>query len=153
MVQEFVGSTTIVPQVSFRDFFKLFSDPTLDDLYRYFQAGSVAAYEHIAMIKLHYSLVDVLDECIQKLETNKKRHAFTQPRRTKILIPESRHRAKIFIADSREFARAALTPAEIGINNEQILMSTRSSFTGMTYDEDDYEDEIERNWVRQDLLY
>lgn len=153
MVQEFVGSTTIVPQVLLRDFFKLFSDPSLDDLFRYFQAGSVAAYEHIAMIKLHYSLVDVLDECIQKLETSKKRNAFTQPRRTKILIPESRHRAKIFIADSHEFARAALTPsAEIGINDAQHLQSNPSSFTGMTFDDDD-EDEIERNWVNQNLLY
>lgn len=152
MVQEFVGSTTIVPQVSFKDFFKLFSDPSLDDLYRYFQAGSVAAYEHIAMIKLHYSLVDVLDACIQKLETSKKRNAFTQPLRTKILIPESRQRAKIVIADSHEFARAALTPTDE--KDAHQLRGSMSSFTGMTFDEDvEEEDEIERNWVSQDLLY
>ena len=37
---------------------------------RYFQCGEVAAYEHTAMIKLHYSIADALDECIVKLESD-----------------------------------------------------------------------------------
>jgi len=69
--QGFVGSTTIVPQVSFWDYFWLFADPLLHHLYRYFQAGSVAAYEHISMIKLHYKMADALDECIVKLSGGK----------------------------------------------------------------------------------
>jgi predicted acylesterase/phospholipase RssA len=68
MTQDFVGSTTIVPRMSFVDFFKLFKNPSLDDLYRYFQEGAVAAYGHMPMISLHYSIADVLDECIAKLE-------------------------------------------------------------------------------------
>lgn len=50
---------------------QLFADPLLHHLYRYFQAGSVAAYEHVAMIKLHYSMADALDECIVKLSNGK----------------------------------------------------------------------------------
>ena len=69
--QGFVGSTTIVPRVSFWDYFWLFSDPLLRHMYRYFQAGSVAAYEHVAMIKCHYRMADALDECIAKLSNGK----------------------------------------------------------------------------------
>lgn len=46
----------------------MFEDPSLDDLYRYYQAGAVAAYEHVAMIKLHYSIANAFDECIAILE-------------------------------------------------------------------------------------
>ena len=55
------GSSDIFPP-------QLFSDPTLDELYHYFQAGSIAAYEHIALIKLHYKLADIVEECIERLE-------------------------------------------------------------------------------------
>jgi hypothetical protein len=111
--QEFVGSTTIVPQVSFTDYFKvrenwqvsftlvpenisclksscfffyaqLFSNPTEKDLHRYFQAGSVAVYEHTAMIKLHYNIADTLDECVAKLENR----GNTVKRRATVSIPE-----------------------------------------------------------------
>ncbi|KAL7578994.1 hypothetical protein ACA910_019040 [Epithemia clementina (nom. ined.)] len=68
MTQEFVGSTTIVPQVAFQDYFKLFTDPNPRDLARYFQCGEVAAYEHTELIKLHYSIANALDDCIAKLE-------------------------------------------------------------------------------------
>jgi len=70
MTQQYGGTTTIVPQVSFKDYFKLFSNPTLDDLYRYFQGGSVAAYQHIAMVKLHYQIANALDECLDSLESD-----------------------------------------------------------------------------------
>jgi hypothetical protein len=72
MTQDFVGSTTIVPRTSFGDFFKLFTDPTLDELERYFQEGAVAAYGHFPMISLHYSIADALDECIAKLESGRR---------------------------------------------------------------------------------
>ncbi len=35
---------------------------------RYFQGGSVAAYQHIAMLKLHYKIAHALDECLARLE-------------------------------------------------------------------------------------
>jgi len=67
--QEFVGSTTIVPQVKFTDYFKLFSDPKLHELNEYFQAGQVASYGHRVMISLHYDIADAIDECVAKLGT------------------------------------------------------------------------------------
>jgi hypothetical protein len=70
MTQSFEGSTTIVPRVRFRDFFTLFSDPSVDSLYHYNQIGSVAGYQHAAMIRLHYRIADALDECIEKLSTD-----------------------------------------------------------------------------------
>ncbi|KAG7347069.1 patatin-like phospholipase [Nitzschia inconspicua] len=72
LTQSFEGSTTIVPRVRFRDFFTLFSDPSVDSLYHYNQVGAVAAYQHAAMIRLHYRLADALDECIEKLEKGRK---------------------------------------------------------------------------------
>lgn len=90
MVQEFVGTTTIVPQVSFLDYFRLFSDPTLDELYRYYQAGSVAAYEHTILIKLHYEIADALDDCIARLEgdnDDKKKKSRDSQRRSKVVFP------------------------------------------------------------------
>ncbi|KAL3921058.1 MAG: hypothetical protein SGILL_002949 [Bacillariaceae sp.] len=72
LTQSFEGSTTIVPHVRLRDFFTLFSDPSVQSLDHYYQAGSVAAYQHAAMIRLHYCLADALDECIDKLELDRK---------------------------------------------------------------------------------
>ena len=66
--QIYSGSTTIVPQVILKDFFKLFTDQTVDDMKRYFQGGSVAAYQHVAMLKLHYKISHALDECLASLE-------------------------------------------------------------------------------------
>lgn len=48
---------------------QLFSDPKAEDLDRYFKAGCVAAYEHVAMIRLHYSIADVIDECVVQLQS------------------------------------------------------------------------------------
>jgi len=68
MTQQYVGSTTIVPQVSIIDYVKLFSDPTLDDLLRYQSVGAIATYQHCAMIRLHYCVADALEECLKSLE-------------------------------------------------------------------------------------
>jgi hypothetical protein len=65
--QEFLGSTTIVPSARPIDFTKLFTDPSEEDLDHCFQAGAVAAYEHIAMIQQHYRIADAVEECIAKL--------------------------------------------------------------------------------------
>jgi len=77
MTQSFVGTTTIVPQVELRDFFVLFSDPTISRLYHYLRVGSVAAYQHAAMIRCHYRIADALEECIEKLETTTNGHPNT----------------------------------------------------------------------------
>ena len=152
MVQSFEGSTTIVPQVSFMDYFRLFSDPKLEHLYKYFQAGSVAAYEHTVMIKLHYSLVDVLEECIEKLEpgSGKRRRASTKPR-THIVLPESKQRATIVLAESEKYAEDILSH---GGGNQQYIPETAaqedrmSSASGESFEFDDDEDSFERSWVQ-----
>lgn len=45
------------------------SDPCHDDIIRYEKGGAIAAYEHCAMIRLHFHVPDALDECLRKLET------------------------------------------------------------------------------------
>ena len=125
----------------------MFSDPHLDDLYRYFQAGSVAAYEHTAMIKLHYSLVDIMDECIQRLEVDQvKKRKRVRPR-TQILMPESKERATIVIADSRNFSKGPLTQSPMHSLNKP------TADDHFNYDNDDLEDEYERNWLLHDRIY
>ena len=69
MTQSYKGMITIVPQVKLRDYFLLFSNPSLHYLKRCFQGGSVAAYQKIGMMKSHYSIAHVLDECLATLET------------------------------------------------------------------------------------
>jgi hypothetical protein len=69
LTQSFEGSTTIVPQIRFRDFLTMISDPSVESLYRYNQVGALATYPHAVMIRLHYRLADVLDDCIDKLES------------------------------------------------------------------------------------
>jgi hypothetical protein len=61
------GSTTIVPQVQFQDYFKLFSDPDAKMIDKCMKVGSVAAYQHAAMIRSHYRIADTIEECLQKL--------------------------------------------------------------------------------------
>ena len=68
MTQSYEGTITIVPQVKLRDYFLLFTNPSLRYLKRCFQGGSVAAYQKIAMMKSHYSIAHALDECLATLE-------------------------------------------------------------------------------------
>ncbi len=62
------GTTTIVPRVSVSDYFQLFCNPSLPFLKKCFQVGRVAAFKHCAMMKLHYSVSNTLDECLAILE-------------------------------------------------------------------------------------
>jgi hypothetical protein len=41
-------------------------------MHRVFQRGSIAAYEHVAMIKTHYRIADTLDHCLVALATGKR---------------------------------------------------------------------------------
>uniref|UniRef100_A0A7S3Q201 PNPLA domain-containing protein n=1 Tax=Chaetoceros debilis TaxID=122233 RepID=A0A7S3Q201_9STRA len=62
------GTTTIVPQVSFSDYFQLFSNPTKKFLQKCVQGGRVAAFKHCSMMKLHYSVSNAFDDCLAILE-------------------------------------------------------------------------------------
>ena len=79
------GSTTIVPQVARIDYFKLFVNQKISDLERYFQGGTVAAYQHIAMIRLHYRIANALDECLAVLEQSDGT-ASSKPRRRSVML-------------------------------------------------------------------
>ena len=52
---------------------------------RYFQGGSVAAYQHVAMLKLHYKIAHALDECLAILE-EKDDNPTDPPRRRKLQL-------------------------------------------------------------------
>jgi hypothetical protein len=43
---------------------------SLKDLRQYFQGGSIEAYQHCSMIKLHYQIANAVDECIEKLDNS-----------------------------------------------------------------------------------
>lgn len=146
LVQEFVGSTTIVPQVSFFDYFwvrspltipkltarvQLFADPKLEHLYRYYQGGSVAAYEHLSMIKLHYKLVDVIDECIETLESDLPGTKRSRRRRSHVSLP---------ITESG----AALIPGLISKTTSDSGQNSSTTESDGLEDEDEYE----RNWIQ-----
>lgn len=117
MTQTYSGTTTIVPQVCLKDFFlvslimiidpfpsltplklmieylhllkfiKLFSAQSLDDMKRYFQGGSVAAYQHVAMLKLHYKIAYALDECLASLEHDEAPSNLLRRKRSQLVMP------------------------------------------------------------------
>lgn len=87
------------------------------------------------MIKLHYSLVDILDECIQRLDhdSNAKKRRQVRPR-TQITLPETKQRVTIEIATSEHFSEGPLTPTS---------SKRTTSQTSVPLDDD----EFERNWI------
>lgn len=65
--QDLSGSINIVPPFEVQDFPKAIEQPSVKDLYRYFQGGSYAAYGSIAMISLQYKVSHAIDECRRSL--------------------------------------------------------------------------------------
>ena len=51
---------------------QLFEEQSVADMERYFQGGAVAAYQHVAFLKLHYAVANTLDECLASLECEEK---------------------------------------------------------------------------------
>lgn len=143
LIQDFEGSTTIVPQVRFRDYFRLFSDPTLEEVYRYFQIGSVAAYEHLSLIQLHYKIADVMDECIERLANadgdDRARSRRWQRRR--------RSQVKLQVHDE---------PIDLVCNDscgERSHQGSSSTDSIHEHAEEVDEDDFERQWVHSDFTY
>lgn len=136
MVQEFEGSTTIVPQVSFFDYFRLFCDPTLEEIYHYYQTGAVAAYEHLSLIKLHYKLADLMDECISLLQDDCSQQKLT--RRSKMLIPIDKMRL-------RGGSGTVIETDDTDILNSTTVSPVHSDENDNSSN-DDGEDEYEQSW-------
>lgn len=137
MVQEFEGSTTIVPQVNFFDYFRLFRDPTLAEIYHYYQNGAVAAYEHLALIKLHYKLADLMDECISSLEDDGSQQKST--RRSKLCIPigKMRLRGGTVVETPSTDSDDPVTTSPTAVNSDDNDNSSNEC-----------EDEYEQSWYR-----
>lgn len=114
---------------------QLFSDPKLSHLYRYFQAGSIAAYEHVAMIKLHYSMADALDECIVKLSGGKS----TLQERPNVAFKPLRPSNETAPPPIAEEDVPKVTPRKTKVIGDSV-----NSYESLTSLEDDYEDES--NW-------
>ena len=55
---------------------------------RYFQGGAIAAYQNIAMVKLHYKIAHALDECLASLEIDEAPTAPPRRRRTSQLLKQ-----------------------------------------------------------------
>ena len=114
---------------------QLFSDPKLSHLYRYFQAGAVAAYEHVSMIKLHYSMADALDECIVKLSGGKS----TLQERPNVIFKPLRPNA----TEPPPIAEEDVAKVTPRVSHD--IGSAINSYESLTSLEDDYEDES--NWM------
>ena len=96
----------------------------MSDLKRYFQGGSIAAYEKTAMIKLHYQIADALDECLEMLDQNAEPHAPVKPRTS--LLPEKIKTLQEL--DGETGSRFSL-PANMKSNAESPHTSAQSSET------------------------
>lgn len=68
MTQDFDGSVTIVPRVSWVDYLKLMSDPTPGDMARYLQRGQVAAWRKVSLLRLHFKLKTALATSFERIE-------------------------------------------------------------------------------------
>jgi hypothetical protein len=101
------------------------------------------------MIKLHYSLVDILDECIHRLEENdgKSRRSTVAPR-TKILIPECKIRANTVKTESRKVSAEPLIPSPVSHATETPHDENGSIAREIGGCEDEDEDGFERFWVK-----
>jgi hypothetical protein len=121
----------------------LFSDPTYDDLLRYYQAGSIAAYEHVAMIRLHFSISDALDDCIAKLEGTYDKTSSRRP----VYTLDAGHVEKQEIIDEAQPSHNTgdhSSPVKIELSScdDSQKSSTPSSLSGGygESDDEDYED-------------
>jgi predicted acylesterase/phospholipase RssA len=62
------GHTTIVPKIKLPYFFKVFTNPTVEDMEEYFQVGLTCTYPHVQMIKVQYAIARALDDCLVYLD-------------------------------------------------------------------------------------
>jgi len=107
----------------------------------YFQRGAVAAYEHTAMIKLHYSIADALDDCVARLETGTIGRTTIKRRST-------------FSTTEHKFSGGLdAVPVPAGAMGEALRVRNgsdggmQSSGTTDSEDYEDDEDEYESSWI------
>ena len=74
---------------------QLFQDQSEDDMKRYFQGGSVAAFQHVAMLKLHYKIARALDEGLASLEFDEGSNEPPRRRRSQLYKEKSLKRMSV----------------------------------------------------------
>lgn len=67
---------------------QLFEQQSVADMERYFQGGAVAAYQHVAFLKLHYAVANTLDECLASLECEEKTPIPPRRRHSQLMIKQ-----------------------------------------------------------------
>jgi len=128
MTQVYGGTTTIVPQISIFDYFKLFSNPTLPFLKQCFQVGSIAAYRHCAMMKSHYGVSHAIDECLATLEESAQGSVSTPKRRTsKKVFWQSHSLKKIVETQKRKRGKGYSLNASVYLNESFEDLGERSN--------------------------
>jgi hypothetical protein len=98
---------------------------------RYFQGGATAAYQHVAMLKLHYAVANTIDECLASLECDEKS---PKPRRRHSQLLMKQNKAEN-LAHRGNLHFAKLEPKE---SDEQLPASGATTPTSTECD-DEYE--------------
>ena len=101
---------------------------------RYFQGGSVAAYQHVAMLKLHYKIAHALDDCLASLEIDEAPTARPRRRRTSQLLKQ--RSSKISPSGGLHFTRLQ---EEKRKQEESDSTSSNSTDTGGYVSDDEHE--------------
>lgn len=127
------GTTTIVPKVSLVDYFQLFSNPSLPFLRKCFQVGSIAAYQHCQLVKMHYTVANALDECLAILENED--GSLLKPRRRLSQLRTSQ------LVSSQFYKGMAHIEAQQRIGKGRSLNSSAfpNEDSSNSYDDDEYE--------------
>ena len=76
---------------------------------RYFQGGSVAAYQHVAMLKLHYKITHALEDCLASLEFDESPE------------PPRRRRSQLF--KQRSLKTISRSPPSGGVHFDKLVSS------------------------------
>jgi hypothetical protein len=101
----------------------------------------VASYEHVAMIKMHYSIADVLDECVVLLENGNKNVAVR--RRACLTIPGCRILPK---AEKHDDPAKVSPPSFLSfVLGSEATREQQDTFSSRTTDSK--EDEYTREWI------
>ena len=102
----------------------------MSDLEWCFGAGKVAAYQHAAMIRLHYSVADALDECLEKLETGASKA--NQHKRASIIASE-RTLSMLMEVERERYRRRSSTNNSPHLD-EKFMREVASDSTSMSDD-------------------
>lgn len=72
------GNVTIVPDISFKDYHVVFSNPTAATLDHWILKGEQATWAHLALIKHRCAIELALDRILLRLRSNRQRPGSAQ---------------------------------------------------------------------------